>query len=563
MPPERILITDMLAALIRTTVVALVLVAALLLVPAGPAHARPGDLDGSFGLDGKRIFGYAGDDHGRALVVQPDGKTVVAGFGGPDTALAVTRLNADGSFDRSFDGDGTAGADFGGSDYGQAVALQADGKIVVAGSTSVNEDIAVARFNADGSLDQSFDPGGSDGPGKKAFGYAGSDQARAVLVQPDGKIVVAGSGGANTAFAVTRLNTDGSFDNSFDGDGTAGADFGGDEVGYGVALQPDGRIVIAGRTAIGQDIDIAVARFKASGPADATLDETFDDDGKRTFGYGGTDVARAVTMQPDGKIVLAGYGGSNTAVAVTRLNPDGSFDTSFDEDGTSGADFGGGEEGRAVVLQPNGKIVVAGSTSVNGDFAVARLQPGGALDTTFSVDGMEMIDFGGDDQGYATALQRDGRIVLAGSTSVNSDIAVARLQGDPPEGAGGGPGGDGPDGGLGSRSGVPRCAGRQATIVGTAGRDRLRGTRRADVIVALGGNDRVSAAGGADLVCGGRGNDRLGGGRGPDRLNGGQGKDTLSGGPGRDRLFGGPQPDSCLGGSGRDRDRTCERRRSI
>ena len=480
------------------------------------ALAAPGDLDPSFDGDGMRTFGAAGADAAKAVLVQPDGKLVLAGFG--DTNFAVARLNPDGISDLSFDG-GLASADFGGFDFGHAAALQGDGKIVVAGNTEVNYDIAVARFNPDGSLDASFDPGGTEGAGKKVFGSFGTDIGNAVLVQPDGKIVVAGTIDGN--FAVARLNGDGSFDTSFDGDGMSGADFGGADFGYAVALQPDGRIVVAGQA--GGD-DVAVARFNPDG----TLDPAFDVDGTKRFGYGGVDVARAVLVQPGGGIVVAGSGGPDLEVAVTRLSPDGLFDRRFGDEGTAWVDFGGSDYGFAAALQPDGKIVVAGERSGDDDdFGIARLQPGGVLDTTFGSGGRTTVDFGGQDSGSSVALQPDGRIVVAGDTTVGNDFAVARLLGDPHP----------PGGGPGAPGGAPfpavrRCAGKRATIVGTTRRDVLRGTRRADVIVALRGNDRIRAGRGNDLVCGGAGNDRL---------------------------FGGPGKDRCLGGGGRDR-AVCERR---
>jgi uncharacterized delta-60 repeat protein len=534
----------------------IVSIVVLLAVSAVAADAAPGDLDPSFDGDGKTSIDYGGDDYANAVAVQPDGKIVLVGSGNANVDFAITRLNPDGSFDTSFDGDGTVGIDFGGADSAQAVALAPDGRIVVAGGTSVNFAMAVARLNTDGSLDASFDPGGTDGPGKRTFG---GEDANAVLVAPDGKIVLAGSGGPNIDFVVTRLNPDGSFDTSFDGDGTLGIDFGSKDHGRGAALQPDGKVVVAGQTL--DNLGVAVAR---SNP-DGSLDDTFDGTGKKTFGYGGSDSAKAVALQPDGRIVVAGYAGPNTAFAVTRLNPDGSFDTSFDGDGTAGIDFGGNDGAYAVALAPNGKIVVAGigmGGPGTGAFAIARLQPGGAPDTTFSFDGKTTVDYGGFDDANAVALAPDGKIV-AGRTSVNNDIAVARLQGDPPAamrgGLGaGGPGAGGPGAGVsGSGRGagagaVPRCAGRRATIVGTAGRDVLRGTRRADVIVALGGNDVVRAAQGNDVVCGGPGADRLAGESGRDRLLGDAGNDRLTGGGGRD---------ICLGGSGRDR-ATCETKRS-
>jgi uncharacterized delta-60 repeat protein len=309
---------------------------------------------------------------------------------------------------------------------------------------------------------------------------------------------------------------------------------------------------VAGYTSVNRAI--AIARFNPDG----SLDDTFDGVGKRMLDTAGDDRAYAVLAQPDHKIVIAGVVDPGASLAVMRLNPDGSADTSFDGDGTSAVDFGRNDEGYAAALQSNGKIVVAGYTDVTGQdmFAVARLQPGGALDTTFSFDGRTTLNFGGDDTANAVALQPDGRIMVGGHTTGDRAGAIARLEGDaPPSGGSGGPGGA-----VGG-SVAPRCAGRRATIVGTAGRDALRGTRRADVIVALGGNDRIRAERGNDRVCGGAGNDlvtgragrdRVLGGRGNDRLAGGGGRDSLLGQAGRDALFGGPGSDRLSGGGGRD-----------
>jgi uncharacterized delta-60 repeat protein len=542
--------------------------AAGLLAPAAPASALPGDLDPGFDGDGKKTIDSGGVDddvdEAWAALVQPDGKIAIAGDGGANTDFMVARLNPDGAFDTGFGVGGLAFADLGDSDYGYAAARQSDGKIVVAGYFPPTKDVGVARFNPNGSLDATFDPGGTGGNGRKIFGSTGDDSPEEVLVQPDGKIVIAGSGG-DADVIVWRLNPNGSFDNSFDGDGIAAVDLGGVEYGLAAALGPGGKIIVAGYTSVGGDV--VVMRFNPTGAADKTLDDTFDGDGKRTIDYGGTnDEAEGVLVQPDGRIVLAGYGTAKTDFAVTRLNPDGSDERSFGIDGTAVVDVGGSDFARAAVLQPNGKIVVVGYTSGGGaaGLAAVRVQPGGVLDSTFSFDGKTTLAFAS--KGQAAALQPDGKIVVAGTTTMGNDIAVARLEGDPPPAGGGGPGGRG--GGPGSR--VPTCASRRATIVGTGRRDRLRGTRRVDVIAALGGNDRVLAARGNDRVCGGPGKDRLAGGAGNDRLLGGPGADRLSGGAGNDRLLGGPGADRHLGGAGRDtcrggggRDRArCETERS-
>ena len=355
---------------------------------------------------------------------------------------------------------------------------------------------------------------------------------------------------------VTRLNPDGSYDPDFGGGGTSGFDFGGTDRAHAVALQADGKIVVAGYTTAGAG-DAAVARLNANG----SVDESFGPGGRRTIDYGSVDRALDVLVQPDGKIVLAGEGGLNNNFVVTRLNPNGSYDSDFGGGGTSGFDFGGIDEGYAAALQANGKIVVAGTTSAGNRAAVARLQPGGAVDTSFNLDGKETISVGTSTYAYATALQANGRILIAGEAKeANSyNALVARLDGDSGAGgggpAGGGRGGGGPGGGGGRGGQVPRCNGKRATIVGSNGADRLKGTRRADVIVALAGNDRIKAGAGKDTVCAGAGKDRVVGGPGNDRLDGGPGNDRLAGQGGKDTLLGRTGSDKLNGGAGRDKQR--------
>ena len=285
--------------------------------------------------------------------------------------------------------------------------------------------------------------------------------------------------------------------------------------------------------------------------------------------YGGNDSAHDVLVQPDGKIVLAGTGNPAGDFAVTRLNPDGSYDNSFDFDGTIGIDFGTGDSAEAVALQANGKIVLAGYTTeagIAGDPATARLQPGGSLDTTFSTDGKLTLPIPDFALASGVALQADGRIVIGGGASDagNINMLAARFDGDSAA-SGGGPGrtpGGGSGGGGERERSVPECAGKRATIVGTPQRDRLRGTRRSDVIVSLAGNDRIKGGKGNDRICAGAGNDRAAGGAGNDRLYGQGGKDKVSGGSGKDRMNGGAGRDRCNGGSGKDRG-SCERERSV
>lgn len=388
-----------------------------------------GTFDSSFDNDGKCITAFGiSTDTGSSLALQSDGKIVVAGTTstGINSSFAVLRHNADGTLDASFGNNGKLTTDITNErDYGYAVALQNDGKIVVAGASSNSTDFAVARYNVDGTLDTSF-----DGDGKLITDFGGSDTAFSVGLQSDGKLVAAGPSHKpdQVAFAVVRYQLDGSLDSSFDGDGMITTHIGSsDESANSVALQRDGKIVVAGYVSDGSNPDFGVARYNADG----TLDLSFDGDGMLTTDIGnGYSRGSCVVVQNDGKIVVAGESGSygNFDIAVARYNSEGTLDMSFDGDGMVATDFMGNDEyGSSVVLQPDGKIVVAGrsGTFKNYDFAMVRYNADGTLDRSFDGDGMLTTDFSGSDDNYfSIALQNDGKIVVAGARALarfNSD----------------------------------------------------------------------------------------------------------------------------------------------
>jgi len=531
---------------------------ALALLPA-VGQAAPGDLDGSFGGDGIVALDWGGVDSAADVSVQPDGRIVVPGSGGAGEDFIVARVGPDGSPDPSFSGNGFVAFPLNARDAADAVALQVDGKIVAGGFAADAADVskgAVVRVNPDGNLDGSFATGGLatlDAGGT-------TNTVTKLLIQPDGKIVAAGYGGAGRDGVVTRLNPDGLPDSSFDGDGRATFDFGGIDYIDAIARQSDGKLVVLGWTS---GVRMWLVRLNVDG----SLDTSFDGDGRKPLVPATGDFGYDVLVQPDGKLVLIG-GGVGSGFLVSRLTPDGSFDESFaDRVGIAAINFGASDSdfpGGGAVLQANGKIVVAGysQTGTSSQIVMARLQPGGALDTTFSSDGQQTLP---GTTAYGVALQPDGRIVVAGDNG--ADALIARLQGDGLQGGGAPPGGGPGGGGGGGVTQVPRCAGKRATIVGSQRSDRLKGTRRADVIVALGGNDRIAAGRGNDVICAGKGNDRIDGGLGNDRLygqngndklGGASGRDALSGGGGKDTLSGGGGRDRCAGGSGKDRG-ACER----
>jgi uncharacterized delta-60 repeat protein len=366
--------------------------------------------------------------------------------------LGVTiAFAASGDLDTTFSGDGLAITNFGSSgreDRIQDIALQSNGKIVAAGfsRTSLPEtDFALSRYNPNGTLDALF--------GKRLTDFGARDAARAVAVQPDGKIILAGEtcGATSCDLALARYNSDGSLDATFSGDGKQVTDIGGGDNGsFGIAIQSNGKIVVAGYTEIGGNYDFAVYRFNAICPDDSQcLDTTFSVDGVISFefGPGRQDLAYAVAVQ-GGKITVIGYSGdaigNNNNFAIARLNGNGTLDTTFSGDGLKMTDFGGDEIANSLALQPDGKIVVVGQkinfTSGLYAFAIARYNPDGSLDNTFG-----QLLLTGNRTGkrvfsiiaavrsiaYDVVVQPDGKIVVAGDTDDGSgptDFALARLK---------------------------------------------------------------------------------------------------------------------------------------
>ena len=306
-------------------------------VVSTPANAAPGDLDPTFGVGGlvTTDFGASASSGTiRAMVQQPDGRVIAAGpANGSTNDLALVRYNPDGTLDPSFGSGGKVLTETGGSFFSQAraVSLQSDGKVVVAGYTFVgsNPNFFLARYSSDGSIDTAFGTGGF------VKSFAGT--AEAVVVQPDGKILVAGTTAPEpTDFALSRYNPDGSDDTSFGVGGKVTTDFFGiDDFGAAIALQPGGKIVVAGSAGHPGRSDFAMARYNPDG----TLDATFGLGGKVTTGFGTSgSEAHAMTLQSDGRIVLAGDAGISNApdtfdFALARYMPDGGVDASFGNGG--------------------------------------------------------------------------------------------------------------------------------------------------------------------------------------------------------------------------------------
>ncbi|MFF9328155.1 calcium-binding protein [Streptomyces sp. NPDC014776] len=639
------------------TVAATVL--ALVLTLPGTAAAAPGDPDPSFDGDGRVLTDFGGYDYGNDLAVQPDGRIVTVGAGtsaAGDADFALTRHTPDGSPDPSFGGDGkvtTPVAPEGLDDWANAVTLQSDGKIVVAGTAWRDAEnccwFVVARYNGDGSLDPTF-----NGDGVAYADLAGPTEALDVAIDSGNRIVAAGYSGGT--LAVARFNPDGSPDTGFGGTGVVTADpapgsleEGGD--GRALALQPDGKIVVGGEVGTTR-FDFVLMRFNGNG----SVDTGFGSGGIARTDFGGYEAVESLAVQPDGRIVAAGS--SDSRYALARYTTDGSLDPSFDGDGRVTTPGGNASD---LALQSDGRIVVAGGTT-GGDFGVLRYNPDGALDGGFGNGGQVTTDFGGGDTARGVKLDSSGRVVAAGQGGPGSDLALARHQGGgatpppPPAGADLAVTKTGPAaltlgdratytvrvtnaaGSTTTATGVtltdtlsgaggtlvsatasqggctltattatcalnslapgasatvtvvaePRTSGtltdtahvtagqtdpapgndtataatgvtnsRGCTIVGTSGADTLTGTAGNDVICGLGGNDTIRSGSGTDTVHGDYGNDVIDGGTGNDTLYGGPGNDNVYGNYGADRVTttdgvtandtanGGPDPDTC------------------
>lgn len=419
-----------------------------------PLFGQDGTLDNTFGTGGKVTVPIGTvNQKGNAVAIQADGKIVVAGSAGNglNSDFAIIRLNSNGTLDNAFDSDGKVMTNFAGwdannsNDYATSVAIQSDGKIVVAGygmylgsnGFSTVDEFSLARYNSDGSLDSSFN---GNGKVHTRFGNTIAGYSNAILIQPDGKILVSGYiQQSNTKnFAMIRYLSDGSLDTTFDGDGIVLTAVGTPNSGLSVvdeshcmAIQSDGKIVLGGFATNGTKADFALVRYLTDG----SLDPTFDGDGKQMIGIGSAgDIINGIAVQTDGKIVAVGSTDISTwkNFAIARFHSDGSLDTTFDGDGKQILYFNSSPENtcyaNAVQVQNDGKIIVAGSDYYWGgyDFALARLNSDGSKDTSFNFSGLTSTSFGTFDYARAMAVQTDGKIVLAGSKSFDSEFAVAR-----------------------------------------------------------------------------------------------------------------------------------------
>jgi uncharacterized delta-60 repeat protein len=326
-----------------------------------------GSLDTSFGDGGKVVTDFNSNfDLGLSLVIQPDGKVVAAGVSGPSgTNFALARYNSDGTLDEGFGLNGTGKIISSiPSNTTASVGIQSSGRIVLGGTSNGN--FAVQRYTTSGILDSTFGINGT-----RITDLGGFDSLNSIAIQADGRIVAGGATGSSANVAVVRYTANGALDNTFNGNGRLITNFGGLlHSAQGVAVQSDGKIVAAGVVITNTfNENIALLRLNSNG----TLDTSFDGDGKVTTDFGGGDSAMSVLVQADGRIVAGGTitGGG---FGLARYNGDGSIDSTFGNGGRVNTSFAGSASAFSVALQPDGKILAAGQvgTNPNLNFGLAR-----------------------------------------------------------------------------------------------------------------------------------------------------------------------------------------------
>jgi uncharacterized delta-60 repeat protein len=432
----------------------ILLFAAYLFIKGMPVHAQPGTLDINFGNQGI-VIGEGFKGEATDLIVLEDGKIVAIGTGGTDFegGFLAARYNSDGSPDVSFGKNGVsfiAASPLG--SYGSYGAVQSDGKIVVAGFIGQQGDgnnLAIVRYNADGSTDSSF---GINGIITEAIGKY--EAPCGIAVQADGKIIVAGGtedpreeGDFNTIYIV-RYMPDGSKDQSFGDKGIYEETVTDGIYVRGFALQPDGKILIGGNYRFTKDNAFFVRRYLTN----SNPDIDFGSSGEALFGF--TDdkssYLSSIAIQGDGKILAAGRtslsGGAYIPEAtIVRFTADGSIDEIFGDNGSSVIQYPAqdGAEINDLAVQADGKIVTAvrNFESVYPQsysyFSVVRYKSNGETDSSFAGDGIQITELDGYANTKCLALQNDGKIILGGSLydPLNPAyyLALARYNGDTEE----------------------------------------------------------------------------------------------------------------------------------
>lgn len=534
-------------------------VLALACTLASVAFAADGALDPSFDGDGRLISDLTDrNDIPSDVVIDAQGRIVVAANSSnspnPPVAL-VARYNADGSLDRSFGGDGVVTIGWSAEGEGvNGVAIDSQGRIVVGGDAEVagQSDFAVARL-----LPSGFPDNGFDGDGRQTFESGGElDFGEDIAVDAEDRVLLAGQAteAGEDLLILLRFTSQGEPDDSFSVDGLVASDFGEGAFGRGVAIDASGRIVVAGGARIGGNDLFAAVRFTSAGLPDGS----FDGDSRATVDFGSqvTERAEDLAIDPQGRILLAGAAGNAAEKVghVARLDPNGSPDAGFDGDGKVTIAMSEPVLLTGVAVDGSGRIVLVGGISgpASSDALLARLLPGGGFDPAFGSGGFLREDYLAPSAGgTALAIDPAGRYLITGGALVPpfTSIGLARFLPSSPQIV---PVKVEERMSCAGQTATIEGTGKRDVLKGTSRRDVIVALGGNDKITALGGNDLVCAGAGRDFVQAGRGNDRVLGGAGADRILGGAGVDTLLGEGGVDLLSGGPARDKLRGGAGRD-----------
>lgn len=403
-------------------------------------YSKVGSLDPSFGTNGitfqelYQVHSFVND-----LTIQTNGNIITGGTSNSNATLGMvtTRMKQNGLPDTTYNTDGIAQSFLYSANLEcKSIALQADGKIVQLGiqkTKTKNDEIIIIRYHTDGSLDESF---GTNGRVNTDVGNF-DDDGVCMAVQADNKLIVAGYSynGQNYDFLLTRYLPNGNLDNSFSADGKIIIAFGtGNDEAHAIALQKDGKILVGGFTeGANHETQFAVIRLTAQG----NLDQTFNKTGKLSIDLSpdGNETIKAIKVQGDGKIILAGdaFNGMNNDFALVRILPDGSLDNTFSGDGILIIDINNNyNETADVELLMDGRIIAGGTCILNNtyEFALSRITPDGQLDAGFGDRGIAILSVGPEDDILSSlALQADEKLILGGSSYTNYrvDFTLARV----------------------------------------------------------------------------------------------------------------------------------------
>lgn len=410
-------------------------------------YAQPGILDKTFGDHGIVVSDiYGRSETLTAMAIQPDQKILAAGYVDPSGLFdfVVVRYLPDSFLDPDFGVNGKVRIDINyGSDRCNAIAIQHDGRILLAGLTQFQseitfdwvKDFAIVRLNQDGSRDSTF---GDAGRVVTDLGKE-EDLANIVLIQEDGKIIAAGhsSNLITSSFAMVRYESNGNIDHSFGNNGIVTTNCKDYDIAKAGIIQPDGKILLTGYAGTDSTADFAIVRYKTDG----TLDSLFGDNGIVQTDFPGerrTDYAETLILDPDGKILVGGYSNRSfdilvSKIAVARYNSDGSLDHGFGENGTLVLPLGTESEILSMIRQADGKYWLAGRSNFNNDtqqWILARIEKNGeGLDTVFGGGGICTTDGGEQNIAIKVLMQNDAKIVIGGTHDVNNsfDFVLSRF----------------------------------------------------------------------------------------------------------------------------------------